>query len=280
MIQPTPKVERLMPVVDPEAAHLEADAKAEARQAAEIVYRKLPPHEVVVAYPQPKILLGPDEELPVEDEMPEEVVEPKAGFTLLGLLLAQEKDRWLRVGVVVKDVPAVEVAVDDRKAEGQVTQFLGDADLNLEGQWFGVAIAEIRQLPAHIAEYHSSHEVARGIEVGSGGVHSQAKGTVTLHLRGDHLEVGTYSQPFGHPLAGAEVDGVLGSLECTDLLPPIVGLGEVAVGDVLYAEVGRQPRAFQVVGVAGVAVADTRYVEAMVDRNLLVHALVQSRRIA
>jgi len=114
-----------MPVVDPEAAHLEADAKAEARQAAEIVNGQLLPHEVVVPYAQPEIFPRPDEEFSVEDKVAEEIIEPDAGPALLSRFFPQKEHRGLGIRVVVEDVPAVEVPVDDGKAEWQVAQTLG-----------------------------------------------------------------------------------------------------------------------------------------------------------
>lgn len=171
------------------------------------------------------------------------------------------------------------MAVDNGKSERQVTQPLGDAQLDLEGDGLGVVVLVGSQLGADVAKDDGSGEVAGSIEIDARQVSRQAEGRVALKLRGDRLQVGAQGQAAVHLLCGADVDGVLGGFKSTQLFPQFIGLVESTVADVLYAAVAGDARLAEVVGVAGVAVADARHVEAVGEGQLLVHALVEQRRV-
>ena len=180
VVQPAPQMEGRVAIIDPEAVDLDAGAKGETRQAAEVVDGQFLAHKVVVAEAQAEVVLFAEEEFPVEDEVAEEVVEPDATSAAFGIHLAEEEGGGLGVGVVVEDIPAVEMAVDDGKTKGEVTQAFGDAQLYLERQRLRVAVLIGRQLRTDTAEYDGGGEVAGGVEVHPRQVSCQTERGVAL----------------------------------------------------------------------------------------------------
>ena len=97
--------------VHPEPFHLEAEAQGEAGKAAKVAHFGLFAEQVVIAKPYAEIFLPAQHKLAIEDEVPGEVV--KFWAVVVGAFFSKKEGVFLRVGVVVADVPAVEVAVND-----------------------------------------------------------------------------------------------------------------------------------------------------------------------
>lgn len=71
----------------------------------------------------------PDEQFPVEYKMPEEVVNKLGGLARFYGVFVKKVVVFCVIRVIVQQVPAIEVVVDDGKPEGNVLQSFGNSGL-------------------------------------------------------------------------------------------------------------------------------------------------------
>ena len=187
MIEPSSNMEALMAIINSETADFYPQAKAKTGKATKVIEPELPPHEVVVAKAEAQVFACTEQEFSIEYQVPEEVIKPNARLTFFGLLLTKEKQRGFGIRVIVADIPAVEVPVDNRKPEGQVPEPLGNSKLYLKGERLQVVFCVVGQLPAHVTENKRSGNVAGSVDISSGRICSEPKRGIACHLGCDHF---------------------------------------------------------------------------------------------
>ncbi len=253
-----------------EPADFDADAAGKPGKTAVVAHRKFFFAQVVVAHPDTERLVAPQQEFAIENKVPEEIVHTSVAFAV-GLFFPKNQHVVvLKTGVIIPNIPLVQVVRHNAKAKRQVAELLCESNLHIEGQILADAVVG-GHLGAGIAQHESEGHLPRGVGVHHPRIGGQGRGFVDVERREAEADVQPQRYAVGERAGSTDREGSFGGRYFAGFVAIFVGADDVAVVHILQATVHRKSEFWQIVRIRDIAVLDVREEKIVLKHDAPIH---------
>ncbi len=251
-------------------ADFDADAAGKPGKTAVVAHRKFFFAQVVVAHPDTERLVAPQQEFAIENKVSEEIVHASIAFAV-GLFFPKNQHVFvLKIGVIVPNIPLVQVVRHDAKAKRQVAELLRESDLNIERQILADAVVG-GHLGAGIAQHEGECHLPRGVGVHHPRIGGQGGGFVYVERGEAEADVQPQRYAVGERAGSTDREGRFGSGDFAGFVAVFVGADDVAVVHILQAAVHGKSEFWQIVRIRDIAVLDVGEEKIVLEHNAPIH---------